>query len=495
MSLAKNNKNTSIVYQDRRYVGTRETFAYIAFDVSKSFNISMYGDRFLYDVLKIDLNLLALINLINGIWDTVNDTFIGAVVDKTRTRWGKFKPYLVAFAIPGTIGACIYWLLPLFLNDDPMSMVKFWSFLILALVREGAGTFRGIAETGMLATITPHPVDRTRLITVANFYSSFVENLPEILMGLLYDGVNKKIIKVSLKGLFVSFGVLTSIVSGVLAFWFFISTRERVIQSEERPSIMQGIRSIITNKPILLITLSDFLGAFRIGSGMNNYYIDVLGSITYKGIVGIPGGLVSNASYAYVSWARRKFSTRTLWILGGSLGDMFMAGVFFLGCIGGRGANGWFRKPAAMVPIIMLQETLFMAVYGIRKVIPSEMFNEAMDYCEWKNGYRTEGMTSTTRGLANKLVGTVSGSVKNVLMKKLGYNLYAGHGQQSDETKFALFAMATIIPFVTGGLLSIIPKLFYDLTGEKRERMYEELLVRREERQREVSDVHTKGEA
>ncbi|NLB36781.1 MAG: hypothetical protein GX824_05715, partial [Clostridiales bacterium] len=58
-----------VKYQDRRYVGTKETLAYILFDVSKNFNIDLYSERFVFDVLKIDLSLLAVVNFINTIWD------------------------------------------------------------------------------------------------------------------------------------------------------------------------------------------------------------------------------------------------------------------------------------------------------------------------------------------------------------------------------------------------------------------------------------------
>ncbi|HRT82546.1 MAG TPA: hypothetical protein P5127_05245, partial [Oscillospiraceae bacterium] len=67
--------------QNRRYVGSVETAAYVLFDSSKSFNINAYTTRFVLDVLKIDLSFLTLIGLINGIWDVVNDTFIGVIVD------------------------------------------------------------------------------------------------------------------------------------------------------------------------------------------------------------------------------------------------------------------------------------------------------------------------------------------------------------------------------------------------------------------------------
>ena len=478
-----------IVYRDRRYVGSKETLAYILFDVSKSFNINLYAERFVFDVLHIDFYYLAIVNFINTIWDVINDTFTGIIVDKTRTRWGKFKPYLVVFAIPGTLGTCFYWLMPmLFPGRDGMDFTKFIVWLMLALVREGADTFNSVAGTGMLATITPNPIDRTRLITKANLLSYFVEKIPELFMGLLIDLINHNIVQVKLGGAYMFMGVFTSVTGAVMALFFFFNTRERVLQSVNRPSVKEGFISILKNKPILLITLSEFLGAFSLNAGMNNYLMDVLGAASYKNIVGIPGVFVTPVSYAYIPWLRRKFSTKVLWVAGGNFGDMLMAIVFLVGSIGGIGKDGWYGKAKMMVPVLMIQETLFMFVYGIRKVIPAEMFNEAMDYCEWKNGYRTEGMTSTAKGLATKLVRSVSGTIKPLIMKKIGYEQGKQFGTQTDKTKYYLFAMTTIIPFLTG-LMGIVPKFFYDLGGEKKEKMYEELLVRRAATQKVLSDA------
>jgi len=475
------------VYQDRRYVGSKETFAYVLFDVSQSFNISAYSERFIFDVLKIDFLYISFLNLVGGIWDVINDVFIGTIVDKTRTRWGKFKPYLIIFAVPGTILGCLYWLMPVFFPHKPGTDIpKFIAYFALSVITETMGTFRGIAQTGMLATITPHPVDRTRLITLATVLSGFLgERIPELLMTLLIDGINMGKINLQMQSTYIIMGIFTTVVSGGLALYFLFVTRERVMQSIERPSILQGLKSIINNKPILLMTLSDFLGSFSIGSGMSNYYIDVLGSASIKLIVGIPGGFVSTPSFAWVPWFRRHFSTKALWLLGSYTGDILMVLVFLFGSIGGK-KNGIYKKRLPMIIAIMIQETLFMFVYGVRKVIPTEMYNEAMDYCEWKNGYRTEGMTGVARGLASKLVRIVGTSVRSLLMKAFGYEQGKGYLKQTDSTKYFLFAMATVIPFVTGSL-SIIPKLFYDLTGKKRDRMYEDLLARRAKVSKEAS--------
>ena len=84
-----------------------------------------------------------------------------------------------------------------------------------------------------------------------------------------------------------------------------------------------------------------------------------------------------------------------------------------------------------MIAAIMTQETLFTMVFGIRRVIPQEMYNEAMDYCEWKNGFRTEGMTSVARGLASKLVGVFGSTLRSLLMKSFGYRQGAGQSAHS----------------------------------------------------------------
>jgi Na+/melibiose symporter-like transporter len=107
------------------------------------------------------------------------------------------------------------------------------------------------------------------------------------------------------------------------------------------------------------------------------------------------------------------------------------------------------------------------------------MYNEAMDYCEWKNGYRAEAMTGVAKGLVKKLQGICMGSIQNIIMEKIGYVQGLTIGTQADSTKWWIFAMGTGIPIITGAL-GVVPMFFYDLNGEKRNRMYQELGARRE---------------
>lgn len=463
------------ITHNRRYVGTKETVAYVLYDISMSFNINKYRDVFLTDILMISFSFQTLVNGVIGIWDIINDVFLAALVDRTRTRFGKFRPYLVLYALPGTAMEIFYWFMPIiFLGTGPSYMPKLICYLILQFLYNLAGSLNNIARTGMLATITPNIIERTRLITQANLFSGFVEKAPEILMGLLIDLVNRDVLNIEMRSLYVTAGIFTVVVAAALALYFVIVTKERVIQNVEKPSIKASIDSLIKNKPLLLITIEQFLSSFSIDSGINLYYINVLGLATMSTIVGIPGAFVSPLSYSYVPKAREKLSTKTLWILGSHADNLLLTGVFLFGSI-----NKNFKRLGAMIPAFMIRETLWMTVYGIKKVIPEEMRNEAIDYGEWKTGFRTEGMTGVTRGLAQKLVTTLGSMIKTFILGRIGYVQGAGFGNQSESTEYSLFAMCTILPVATG-LLSIIPKFFYDLSGEKRDRMYRELAERRE---------------
>ena len=478
--------NTQVAEQDeikagrtlsnnRRYVGSKETVAYVVYDISQSFNINKYQDIFITDIVQVGLRFQTLVTFINGIWDVVNDIFLAAIVDRTRTRLGKFRPWLLFAAGPGFFLSIVYWLLPLlFANTGPYNMSKLIFYLLFHVVNEVISTISGIARTGMLSTITPNIIERTRLITQAQLLSGFVEKAPEILMGLLIDLVNHGVLKIPMKALFVSGGVFTTAVASAMGLFFVFTTKERILQRNEKPSILQGFKSILNNKPLLILTLTEFLSAFGMDTGVNYYYINVLGFASMTTVVGIPGAFVSPASFAFVTKAREKFSTRTLWITSSHISDVLMLGVFAVGSI-----NKNYKKLAVMIPAFMIRETIWMFFWGIKNVIPEEMRNETIDYGEWKNGYRTEGITGVAKDLSRKLVSTLGATIKAAILASIGYKEGAGFGNQSEKTEYYLFMMCTLLPTVTG-IFGLIPKFFYDLSGEKKERMYRELAERRQ---------------
>ncbi len=475
--MAANEKANRTLTRGRRYVGTKETIAYIAQDFADSFSIGKYQNRFIWDVVGIDFKVNAVVTLFTGAWDIINDTFISAIVDRTRTRWGKFRPYLIWMKMPLTLFGMLFWFTPIFFPDTaPTFLPKLIYYFAFNIINETANTFMSISKTGLLSTITPNPEERVRLISQANLFSRFLgEQLPEWIMGILIDLINSKTVKWKLQSLFIGMGAATAILSSLMTFWFYMVSKERVMQSVEKPSIMQGFKAILNNKPLLIITLSDFFGGFSIGQSRSDYYIDVLGSASLQTIVGIPAYPILNLSYLWVAPLRRRFTSKALWIAEDLWTDICWLVVFGVGSI-----NKNFMSRKFMIPTMMIEEFIEMFVYGVRHTIPEELRNEAMDYCEWKNGYRVEAMTGVAKDLVTKIQRVIMSSVTNLVLSKIGYVQGKKIGTQTDRAKWWLFALGTGIPIITSSL-GIIPKLFYPIDNQMRDRMYAELSERRRE--------------
>ncbi len=460
--------------EPRRYVGKKETLAYVLNDVAASLNINDFKERYIYDVVKIDFKYLAIQNVVATIWDSFNDTFIGVMVDKTRTRWGKFKPYVLLGEIPLTVLGMWYWLIPFLFPNTPATYLPKWIFYFaMSIITETAGTFTSVAKTGFLSTITPEPLERSRLIALANVSSHLVEDLPKQAFGIIYDLIANKKLNLPLPKLFSAFGIVCAAASAAFALFFITNSRERVTQSIRQPSVKHCLKAVISNKPMRIQLLSSLLSGFSIGASRTNFYIDVIGSITWKTIVGIPAFPIKFISYSFVEPLRRRFSTKALWILEDAWTDMLWLLVFGIGSI-----NKNFMKKPIILPMMAIEEIFEMCVYGLRRVIPAEIQNEALDYCEWKNGYRSEAMLGVTQSLITKIQQAVMGGVTNLVMGKIGYVQGLEIGTQTDKTKWWIFALGTGIPIITSSL-GIVPKLFYPLSAEVREKMYADLQERR----------------
>ncbi len=466
-------------YEGHNYVGVRETVSYLFNDWSNTFNINSFSERYIWDVVNIDFTVSAVMNLVTAAWDIVNDTFISVIVDNTRTRIGKFKPYLVGTQIPLTIMGVFTWLLPLFFGTTGGThLPKLIYYYIFAFINETAGTFTSVAKSGYMSTITPNPNERIRLITLAELLTGYMgEDLPRYIMGVLIDLVNNKIVKWKLSSVFMVMGGGTALISSICTFWFFMESKERVPQSVEKPSIKEGMKAIFSNYPVLLMCMSEFLGNFSISKSETNYFIDVLGSYSLITLLNIPSSMNGSISYAFVAPLRKRFSSKSLWIFNDVYNSVIYIVLFLFGM---TKKKTMFYRTVPMCIAFGLKEWFVKWSWGISKVINADLWNEAMDYCEWKNGYRMEATTGVAKGLILKVQSALLGSVTSLIMKRIGYVQGLEIGAQNDRTKFWEFALCTIIPTLTG-ILRIVPKFLWPISRQKREWMYAELAEKRQQ--------------
>jgi len=477
-------------YKHRRYISGKESMAFVLFSSSKGFNIEGYKTNFVLKVLHLDMAWASIIGLVNGIWDVINDGLLGALIDKTYTRWGKFRPYLFAFSTCGTLLMLLSWLSPYFFPYNPVDPKKIIFWLLLAMIYDIFGTVKDISENGMVASLSPNPDDRVRLYTRAEVIGAIWESIPEFLMGFLYDMYKDDPAK--LKTTFGVMGSATVIVGGILGLFFCLYGRERISQAVEKHNYREGIKTILTNRPLRIALLSEIFGGFSAETWEFIYYPEVLGSITLRNVIRLPGAPLSFLSYTYIAKARERFSIKTLWIVGSHLKDWCSLAIFIVGSFGGiykkapaRLGLGTFLSPMAL--LLMVRNLLYMGTLSLNKIPPREILLDSIDYAEWKNGFRTEGLTIATRAMISKIVRNVINSLTPMILRLTGYVPNAL--VQTDRAKYAIFAMSFgATAFM--GMLAMIPKLFYDLTGEKRAQMFEELKEIRRLRQLEYDKLN-----
>lgn len=474
-SAVKERSISDNIYKSYNYVGFKETVAYLLNDFSNSFNINEFKERYIWDVVKVDFGIAAIVNIFTSAWDIINDVIIATIVDNTRTRLGKFRPYLVGMQLPLTILGMLYWMIPSFFPGSSGTYVpKLIFYFAFCVIQETADTFTSIAKSGYMSTITPNPNERIRLITLAELLTGMMgEDLPRYLFGVVYDMINAGKIQLKLSKAFLGFGVTTALISSLFTFYFFIVSKERVPQSIDRPSVKEGLKAIFSNYPVLLMCLSDFLGGFAVSSGDNNYFIDVHGSYSLITLANLPSGINGSISYAFVSPMRKRFSSKALWVGADIYGDILVAAYFLFGW-----TNNNYLKKIPMVVAYGIREWFAKWAFGVNKVINADLWNEAMDYCEWKNGYRMEATTGVAKNLVLKIQSSFMSTIRSLIMKKIGYVQGLQIGTQGNKTKFWLFALSSAVPLITGSL-GILPKMLWPINQKKRAQMYDELAERR----------------
>ena len=491
---------TSVASYKRRYVGGRESLAYVLCDSSVTFNIDGQRTFFVLNVLRLNPRMNTVIELINGWWDVANDGFLGALIDKTHTRWGKFKPYFFSYVTFGSLLMMLRWLFPYFflgqLREPGTTLSGFaplFFWLLIATSHEVFASVRGIAEAGMVSGISPNPNDRVRLYTLAEPLSSAFENIPSVVMSLLIDAIRRRDVTQEVRdamfrSAFASMGVVTVAVSALLAGVFLLQARERISQTaaESRPNYLKGLRIILRSRPLRTAIFAElFTGIARSVTISEQwekfYFMDVLGSALLRDVVMIPGAPLSFISYTYLNRFRERFSVKGLWLFSLHSKEMVSLVILLAGSFGNL-----FRSKAVMLPLLLLQDLLYKGTHSFSKVIPKEISMDTIDYVEWKDGFRAEGLILSTKSMIPKAVKNTLSALTTLIMSAIGYR--QGAATQPLGVQRSLFRMAFGLP-VAISAMGMVPKLFYDLTGEKRERMYRELTETRNSRQAQYNAI------
>lgn len=463
-------------YMNRNFCSTKERVTYILKTATAELTLGKYdttSELYLYKIFGLNAEAHGNAAVTLGIYDLINDPLSAVIIDKMRTRWGKFKPFQYLALIPSILVGITTCVMPLIADAQGMNAAQRLIFyMIISYISETVNAFFG--GGGYIDNVfTPNPNERTALLVSSRFASDLFRRFPEQLAGVLFDLVANGKININLTKVFAGMKSFWWVIATVPAvMWVFVS-KERVPQSEKPPRIVKGMFSVFKNKPLLIYTLSGFVDGINVGTSQSLYYDSVLKFNMMSTIAGIPGMPISYASYPWATRFRKLFSTKTLWLF--QRGSIITSELsfFLVGLIGGK-KNGFYKKKLPMTIAMMLGNSLEMVFYGTKKIIENEINYEVLDYCEWQNGYRVEATVNLLTGYINKVRGIALTKINTMLLARWAGFESGLTAVQSEDTMWKMF-IAAFGPQLIFDFLSLIPMFFYNIDQKTRDRMYLDL--------------------
>ena len=477
--------------KELRYVGVKENLAYGFANAGQVFGYNLFAGGYLslffVKVFGIPEKAVATMILILGIWDTVNDPLMGGVIDKTRTRYGKLRPYLLIVPVPLAIATVMVFAGPEILADAKSTTVKIVYMYISYFIWELFYTLGDVPFWGMSTAISPLPSDRTRAISTARFISSLLGGLSLTFIPVMMDLTNNGVWGLTLSQDFLILALVAAFFILTLFSLAGRKTKERVVQSVKEPSVLEGFKVMFKNKPLLMIILGNVVGILTGLAGVfqTYYYAEVLNLSSAILWISLPGTVFGFLTYLLIPKIKKRFDNRQIVML--NIVVRFAVGLitFF------AGLKFYNTSVPAISVILMIQNFVFSFFNTINMVIPTEMIGDTVDYMEWKTGERNEGVSFSVLTFVGKLTGSVTTSLGTALLPLIGLSFTVRPDgttvtNKGDKTDFYIWALFTLVPWLLG-LLSLIPYAFYSLTGKKLAQIRADMEVRREQLSKEVS--------
>lgn len=417
---------------------------------------------FYTSVLGISPAATAVMFLIAKLFDAFNDPIMGFIVDKTNTRFGKMRPYLIFCTLPFVLVVVIMFLPIVTWANSSKIIFMYVTFFFYSIT----GTIVGVPIEGLATVITPNTEERTKAIQLGRTIYTIGEQASLIIVSLGFI-LTKNDMAMTYLFSSIALGVIASISLLYAGF----SLRERVPSPAETPRLADGFIYIYKNKQFLALFLASLLNCFKwLFAGMIIYVVTyIYGDSSLQIFFSAPAGIGSLLVMFLVPALYRRFEAKTLFVFAIL---WYSIGLFIVYLVGIR--EWWITA------ILLFFAT---AGSGLFNIMPTIMTADTIDYWEHKTGLRQEGLAFSLMSLKNKTGLGLKDFTIGIFLAYYMFNspdssILAHQPFQFAYTRRGMFAMFLAFPALLS-LLAIIPLFFYKLDKAKMAEISAELAVMR----------------
>jgi glycoside/pentoside/hexuronide:cation symporter, GPH family len=437
---------------------------------------------FYTDIYKIPAASASLVMLVGGIIGACFNLVMGAIADRTNTRWGKFRPWVLWTALPFGIISLLAFSTPDF-GESGKVLYAFLTYFLLVIVYSA----NNLPYSALSGVLTGDMKERNSLSSyrfVSVMVAQFIIQVFLLPLALSLGHGNKAKGFEEVMFIFATTGIICFIIT-------FLTTKERIVPpKEQKTSVAQDLKDLAHNRPwiiMLMVTVLVFI-TLALKGGMNIYYFkyylttnsqtDFLDSVGFNKIIEALGNTFGaaafstfsqpdSAPYAAASFANA-FSTIAMII-----------GIFFTKPLadrfGKRNVFGWFITVSALCLIaisfynnsavwpVFITQVLHGFFYGITIPLLWAMIADVADYSEWKNNRRATAIIFSAMIFGLKFGLSIGGALSAWLLSRFGYQADA-----VAQTASATNGIKLLISVIPGAIFIAAACLLFGYSIDKK---------------------------
>jgi len=408
------------------------------------------------DIFGIPVAAVGTLFLLSRIWDAVNDPLMGAVADRTKSKHGRFRPWIKWTALPFGIMAVLMFTTPDF-DMDGKIIYAYVTYILMMMIY----TANNIPYGALSGVMTSNSIERTSL---NSYRFVFGQSAALAIQGLtlpliaIFGAGNKALGYQLTMGLF-------AVIAVILFYITFYTTKERIEPPKAQATpIKEDLKDLLQNKPWMILFVMGLVTfiflSLRIAVGLYyfQYYVGDESLFSMFAVLGTIGLIIGIPLSKPLT---KKFGKRNTYIMSNALSGLCVLALFLPTPDQWKYAYiisafvGFFNGPG--VPILWA------------------MYADTADYAEWKFGRRATGIVFSAATFGQKFGWGIGGAITGWLLAIFNY---VPNATQSPEAIIGIKLMLSIIPGVLM-ILSVILLFFYNLTEPFMEKVQSELSMRR----------------